>query len=313
MKQIVLIITLCIICLGLMFTVRPATGQLDPTPTAQILPTLTPFNLPEFEISEDFKTPTPLLERDLQIFAETEHFIIYSERDYLPVPLVDIEAWAEETYSHVAEQLDADVDQPIYLTFERSVRGGRCYARGYFGMHQATDDSAVPWITVFANPNTSTEQIKAVLAHETAHAIDTLGIEGGISVEKGLSEGLATWAARDYWVEWLGGDSLEGMVRDYLEDDSYFPLVEWFDPYTLPPTADCVERRNIIYTELASFTGWLIDEYGMEAFIDLMESAEETRTETQITRSRADFMGVYGLALNQLAAAWLEWVQTAAE
>lgn len=302
-KHLLIIITLCMIWLAVIFTVGPATSGADPTPTAAVLPTPVPFELgPEWEPYAPAPSPAKH-----QIFAETEHFIIYSPDDYLPLPLEAVVAWAEEGYKYVAEQLETGIDQRIYLNFMPPLTTD-CYPRGYFALAVDEDDAFVPVVTVLADEETSPAQIKGAVAHETAHAIHALGFKHGLSAESGLDEGLATWASRDYWVDWMEGESLEEMVRGYREDDVYRSLVEWFSSYTHPRNTDCIEQRNIIYTELASFTGWLIDEYGMETFIDLMDTASESRVDNQLIRTHADFEAVYGMALNQLEAAWLEWV-----
>jgi hypothetical protein len=100
------------------------------------------------------------------------------------------------------------------------------------------------------------------------------------------------------------------MVKDYLSEGTYFPLVEYQNlegsqPGT-PIQGDCLTRRNILYTEWASFIDFIIRQHGgRERLDELFASSKVEREGEDTVIIPPDYPGIYGLALNQLEAQWL--------
>jgi len=299
----------------------PPTSPTSPlTPTALILPptvfeviplstmtflypdtlTLQPgvMIVPSGEIVQE--TPIPPNERPgWRKLAETDHFEFYAENGYFPAAIEDLQEQAEAAFEQVSAQLGLTVTEKIVLSFKRP-DGSECPVRGL------ATPSNPPEIVIFADERTSPEQIFAVLSHESAHIIYLRNFPEASHGE--LSEGIATWAARESWGIWQGSASLEASVRDYIRDSTYLPLYENYDLQRAYNGANCLEYRDILYTEWASFVGYLIDQYGMEKFQELSTSAPPDETASSITFKPPDYEAVYGYSLNQLEAAWLAWL-----
>jgi hypothetical protein len=186
-----------------------------------------------------------------------------------------------------------------------------------------------PQTIIFADEATSHTQILGVLAHELGHLLHAHGLQVGGDTY--LSEGLATWAAGKYWEGWRGETPAES-VQTYLAEGRYVPLHEYYrqEESVRPMDAEnCLAERDRRYISWAAFLDFLLDRYGMEKLVELLDSTrqlEETPTpaarptvlpplpgtptivEEQIIAKRVmqppDYQGVYGLALNQLEDAW---------
>lgn len=112
-----------------------------------------------------------------------------------------------------------------------------------------------------------------VFAHEVSHIIHKHGFAENLSGGSGFDEGLATWAAGQYWNEWHGTPSLQASVRTYLEAGTYLPLYKQYDVYGVKSEAtksdeDCLDRRDTLYTEWAAFIRCCI----LGLFIDLSDT-----------------------------------------
>jgi hypothetical protein len=161
------------------------------------------------------------------------------------------------------------------------------------------------------------------LAHELGHAVRNMAAKDRLPKNIALEEGMATWAAGTYWTDWQGNPSFQEMVKDYLRRSVYIPLYQSTDlagtqtsgqplSSARPNPNDqivCLTRRDILYTEWAGFIDFLIQQYGLEKITALFQSgrAETIKSETIIYPP--DYAGTYGLALNQLEAKWLDWIQ----
>jgi hypothetical protein len=71
------------------------------------------------------------------------------------------------------------------------------------------------------------------------------------------------------------------------------------------PGADCLARRDKVYTEWASFVGYLIDTYGWDKAHRLFRLPEPVQQNGQRFTFPPDYQGIYGKALNQLEWEWL--------
>jgi len=119
---------------------------------------------------------------------------------------------------------------------------------------------------------------------------------------------MATWAAGRYWPAWKRA-SFNALVRSYLDEVTYLPLYENLDLSLAYAGANCIEKRDILYSEWAAFIDFLLTTYGVDQLGVLFRSSPPEETEIdgeEVVISRPpDFEGVYGSALNQLEAAWL--------
>jgi hypothetical protein len=232
-----------------------------------------------------------------QKLAEDEHLILSSIDDYLPV---EISWWQEEVpevYSYVSERLGATTSEKIILIF-LSPRPGNCATRGM------TYHEQQPVIAIYANEETSKEQILAVLAHEFGHVLiaekyETLN-------DLALNEGMATWAAGNYWTKWKDED-FDTLVKASLENETYLSL---FHNYSLKKAYDdnlenCLFHRDQLLEELASFLDYLIQNYGQEKLSTLFDMRQPELINNQRIIYRPDFQGIYGTELNQLEYEWL--------
>jgi len=238
-----------------------------------------------------------------QKVAETEHFAIYAPAGELPAAVPNLPERAERVLDEVIARLGSLAEEPggIRITF-RPPSDMPCPPRGLAS-------SRPPRIIIFADDQTSEEQILGVLTHELGHVVIMQRFE---RIPSALNEGLATWGSAPYFNAWLGNASLDAAVRSYLEDSTYLPLHENYYLTNIYPGEEegtsegCITRRETLYIEWASFLGHLMDQYGVEKLEELIETAPEAeRTEEALVVKPADFEAVYGSSLNQLEEAWL--------
>ncbi|MCH8309374.1 MAG: hypothetical protein IIB17_02610 [Chloroflexi bacterium] len=182
---------------------------------------------------------------------------------------------------------------------------------------------------MLADQQTGSAQIYAVAAHELGHLV-AKGRFGSKLADGVISEGVATWAAEDPWLAWLGFNSFDSAVRTIVSDGAYIPFSEAFESEISGLSVDeCWESRNIQYTEWASFVGYLIEEYGMDTLARLWDTGKEPRQTSVRIRGtgsgppaiapllsstpssedmippKLDYQGVYGKSLEELELEWL--------
>jgi len=207
----------------------------------------------------------------------------------------------EHVFAYVSNRIGASVCGKITLMFNRP-SNEPCHLRG-------TSVWPFPYIVIYADENTSREQILGVAAHEIGHQIQYQNFGPGGPVEDAiLTEGLATWAAGFYWNTWQGASSFDDSVRSYLQDGRFIPLLE-YDPWD--QSGDCLARRDIAYTERASFIGYLIQYYGIDKLIALFETFKTVTFDslpTAIVPREADYKAIYGKSFQELEAGWLRYL-----
>lgn len=133
-----------------------------------------------------------------------------------------------------------------------------------------------------------------------------------------LEEGLATWLARDSWLRWHGWESLDEAVRGFLSAGTYIPFAQRSERPGQTSDAECLTRRNTLYTEYASFVGFLVDRYGVERFEEVAETipvitivigrgipTPTPRPAADCGPNMADYRAVYGRSLEELEQEWL--------
>jgi hypothetical protein len=235
--------------------------------------------------------------------AETEHFTVYAPAGELPAAVPALAQRAERILDEVLSRLGplAKERGGIRITF-RPPSDLPCPPRGLASRRP-------PRIIIFADDQTTEEQILGVLAHELGHVVIMNRFE---RIPSAFNEGLATWSSAPYFNAWLNNASLDAAVRSYLEDSTYLPLHENYYLTNIYPgeeegsSESCITRRETLYIEWASFLDYLIDQYGTKKLEELIESAPDAeRTEDARVLKPANFEAVYGRSLNQLEAAWL--------
>ncbi len=235
---------------------------------------------------------------DGQQQAENEYLYLYSENGYLPV---DVQWWqkeSEQVYVYVGKRLNATGNEKVIVAFAPP-NSGNCAPRGITFHEQR------PTIVVFADQNTSKEQILSVLAHELGHVFIHQKYKNLSDVA--LNEGMATWAAGNYWKDWKGFDFNSG-VTAFVKDKTYLPLSQNFNmgkAYN-DNSPDCIINRDLLLTELASFLDYLIQNYGSEKLSALFDIPQSELMNNQRIVYPPNFKDVYGLEFNQLEYEWLK-------
>ena len=274
------------------------------TPTPYPLPTSAYDLLPLIPIvtgtiseeSNQFIDPD-LIKENGQQRAENEYLDLYLLDSYLPV---DVQWWQQESkqiYEYVSKRLDIPLNGRVIVTFAPP-QSRNCPARGLAFPEQQV-------IVILADEDTSKEQIRGVLAHELGH-IFILNKHKNLN-DTALSEGMATWAAGEYWKEWKGLD-FNSSVRNYINKGSYLPLFQNYDLQKAydETVQDCVTYRDILYTEMASFIDYLIQSYGMDQLFILFDVPQPETIDNKRIVTPPRYKDVYGLEFNQLEYKWLK-------
>ena len=270
---------------------------------------------------------------------KTEHIEFYLGRDSVSESMLrEYARHIESELSEIAEKLGINPSSAfpggVHLTFistesELVDYGERwhCPVRGLaflqpFELVSPTmvRDPAPISAWIVADEETMAGQVIAVAAHELSHHVGWARfghIEGII-----LVEGLATWLAQDTWLRWHGWDSLDEAVLGFLSVGTYIPFAQRDERPERASDADCLARRDTLYTEYASFVGFLIDWYGMERFEELTDTvrviteAFDPSNRMLTLRSvltpdpvynlpMVDYRAVYGRSLDELEQEWL--------
>lgn len=293
-----------------------------PTPTADPLPTrvLRPSQPQKVEITrvvpEDGDSPKEVFQSPAKVVqsnepaGESAHFTFYVLEGAAAPPMDELEPKAEEIWDTVSRRLGTGFDGPISVIF-RPPSTIPCPARGGALPVRPDDEEGAPFIYVFADRESKGDYVYGVLAHEVAHILHAFS-EWNSRAGSALTEGFAHWLSEAYINQWYGSESYEELVRGYLAQGTYRPLHEQYElPRGIYPgsgNGDCVQLRDILYTEWGAFIGFLIDRYGRQDFQELMQSARIEESGDESVLVPADFQGVYGLTLNQLEAQWLREV-----
>jgi hypothetical protein len=249
-------------------------------------------------------TPDSARAPEGQKVGETHHFEFYVPDGTFPAAVPDLPEQAEIIFDDVSARLGISAKQKTRVTF-RLPSPLPCPPRGLAGVNP-------PSIFIYADDETSRDQIFGVLAHEVGHILIMTRFT---RIPRALNEGLATWASAPYFNLWLGNASLDAAVRSYLQDATYLPLHQNYyltgiDAGTEErSSASCIARRETLYIEWASFLGHLIERHGMERLEALIRTVPEPEmTDAGIALKPADFETIYGSSLNQLEAAWLRHI-----
>lgn len=238
------------------------------------------------------------IEKESQQQDESDYLDLRLVNRYLPV---DIPWWQQESkhvYEYVSKRLDTTIRGKVIVTFIPR-EPGNCPTRGIAFREQP------PIIGIFTDESTSKEEILAVLAHELGHLFIYQKYEN--LSDAALSEGMATWAAGDYWQDWKGLD-FNSSVRSFIDNGTYLSLSQNYDLKIAHDThsGDCITHRDVLYTELASFLDYLIQRSGMNQLSTLFTVRQPEMMNNQRIIYPPNFKDAYGSELNQLEYDWLK-------
>ena len=211
----------------------------------------------------------------------TDHVKFYLAPDSLSESKLRVYApHVEAGLTEIAEKVGIDPSSAfpgeLILTFvsPRSERvgpmelgSGQCPVRG-LTITGRVSGPLQAWVV--ADDETPADQVIAVAAHEIAHHVVWARF-GGIG-DSLLAEGLATWLAQESWLRWHQWDSLDEAVRGFRSAGTYVPFAQRGESQGRASDVECLARRDTLYTEYASFVGFLIDKYGVERFEELAET-----------------------------------------
>ena len=256
--------------------------------------------------------------------AYTEHFAFEMLVEPSPA-LAALTRQADEVYRYVSARLGVSHSSRIgdrvggrigdrtKVTVEQRA-DEPCPARGVF-IRNLGDGS--PGLVIYADDTTGPGELLGILAHELGHSLHASGF-GEFNSSAGLAEGLATWAAGRYWLQWHRTPSLAASVRAYRAQGSYLRLENRYGFREYRTSGEyrasgkyrgsgaCLERRTRLYTEWAAFTDFLIRSYGVGEFKTLLASADIVIDPSgEMTGALPDYRATYGLTLRQLEALWL--------
>jgi hypothetical protein len=148
-------------------------------------------------------------------------------------------------------------------------------------------------VQVHTCPSIARGRAVAILAHEFAHQLqqDRYGARH-LSADLILSEGMATWAAGEYW---LGGHpDFRSYVREQRAGGALYPLATHYSGLG-------IGAMNALYYQWASFVEFLDQTYGREQLDRLYVTGAGNP-------GSADYAGVYGKGLDELEREWLAWL-----
>ncbi len=237
-------------------------------------------------------------------------------REYAP----HVEADLTEIAEKVGIDLSSAFPGELIITFVSPRSGrvgpmelgpGQCPVRG-LAITGRVSGPLQAWVV--ADDETPADQVIAVAAHEIAHHVGWARF-GGIG-DSLLAEGLATWLAQESWLKWHGWHSLDEAVRGFRSAGTYILFAQRGESQGRVSDAECLARRDTLYTEYASFVGFLIDKYGLDRFEELADTiltvtitvrpAPPTPTPAHALRPpMPDYQAVYGRSLEELEQDWL--------
>ncbi|MFQ5460630.1 MAG: hypothetical protein ACE5EL_07535, partial [Anaerolineae bacterium] len=234
--------------------------------------------------------------------ATTDHFRVYVAEADSPALQEAARAWSphlEALLALLASRLRLPLGHGIVRVIFAPAYVAPCPARG---LAYSRDEG--PVIAAFVGPDTTTTQIRAVLAHEITHALTMTDDFVGDGV---LTEGIANWAPGGIVRQWQGVDSWATAARASLADGTYVSVA---DPDGLSPAPgeDCLARRDRVYNVRAAFTEWLARRVGIETLVAMparvIREAQEGSAEPRVRRE-PDYEAATGFTLAELEAIWL--------
>lgn len=218
----------------------------------------------------------------------------------------------KEVYNYVSEKLDSELKEEIRVVLRYPTANDEGEIRGTAG-----NDI----IQIFIRPQTSQDQILAVFAHELSHLLLYKWVPQN-NPHRMLNEGLATWLAGKYWLQWHQIPSFNLAAREHINRNKYIKLDT---SYVL--IFKSVEYRDILYSEWASFMDYLVKIYGFEK-CKILYSCSPVRGRRLFDPENFDlenlnindpltdascFEKTYGMTLKELEKQWLMYLDNISE
>jgi hypothetical protein len=248
--------------------------------------------------------------------GESAHFVVVAPAGASAAESRALTEKLDEIYEVVVKRVGVSLDQKVTVRFA-APNASPCRPRGMTMLPRPGSDG-LPIIYMFVDESTDPKQISGGFAHELGHVLEVAAINRA-SLGSVFLEGFATWAAGSYWLEWHGAASFESAVASYVAAGTYFPLHDdegAFDTIGVEAEAalgaGCLSRRDLIYTEWGAFIEYLVEQHGREKLYALFETPALVTEERGRPLRRPNFPAVYGLALEQLEAAWLDSIASGA-
>jgi len=224
---------------------------------------------------------------------------LFVQNDQLVIDSVWWQKEFKQVYDYVSNRLNITIDQKVNVIFVPP-QEGNCAPRG------VTFHEQQPIILIFVNQDTSKDQIIATLAHELGHVFIHKKYENLTDIA--LNEGMATWAAGDYWTAWKGL-SFDNAVQSYITNNTYLPLIQNYDlKKAFNDDPACIFNRDILLTEFASFIDYLIQSRNLEQLSLLFNIQQPELKKNQQIIYPPNFKVVYSFELNQLEQEWLRFL-----
>jgi hypothetical protein len=225
-----------------------------------------------------------------ELITHTAHLDIYRLAGTLSMTaLLELAPKFEQAIARVGARMNARLAGRVAISFEPP-QSGPCALRGQTLSHQRS-------IQLYYGPETPSDRVLAVVAHELAHELqhDYYGWEAHQRSDLILLEGQATWASADYALDAQGRPVWAVAAERALAEGNLLPL-------DTSLVADCrTTTRNSAYTGWASFVAFLMRE-GRARFDKLYRSGQGH------TPGSADYLGIYGKSLQELDQEWRAWL-----
>jgi hypothetical protein len=233
----------------------------------------------------------------------TEHFELFGND---PGTLSKLSDLLEPIYEEIRSDLDTDLDRGVNVLLTAADQGS-CPFRAM--THFFDDDGT---IVLYHDPDWNDKTLEGVLAHEIGHVLHSqvLGRRSELFGDHGLREGIATWAAGKHWLAMLGFNTLADAVSHYRNSGTYLGLADNYQfEVTRSPDGsakECLDQRDILYTEWAAFVDFLIDRHGLARVLEVSGwYAPIVPHGNTIRQTPLDYRRAFGKTLAELERDWL--------
>ncbi|GIV99117.1 hypothetical protein [Roseiflexus sp.] len=221
--------------------------------------------------------------------AQTGRLDVYvGLRTFTPEQIAAIAPRLEELLRGNEERFGFQLQQRVSIAFYRPSLAPSKDTRGIAYTEEGRAE-------VYYRPNEDIERALVVASHELAHHLQAqrYGDDAQKRADIILLEGLATWITGPPWLAKYGVARWKERARQI--GDSGVPL----RLLNAQRYGD-----NIAYELWASFVDFLIERDGMEKMHALYVSGRGREP------GSADYQGIYGASLNELANEWRVWVRS---
>ena len=224
-----------------------------------------------------------------ELVAQTERFDVYVGVNTFPPEQIaalapHLEQILRDNEYWYGERLTHRISLGFYRPAAAEIHG----ARGMAYTDQARAE-------VYFAPDESLDRALVVAAHEIAHHLEEqrFGTEVQKRADTILHEGLANWITGARWLNMAGATTWK--ERGQQLRDAGIPLrLLSAEQY----------GANNAYEMWASFVHYLLRFYGWEKFDQLYASGQSRYP------GSADYQGVYGKSLDELATEWRAWLDS---